>query len=167
MYVGAVPLSALKVSRIILNLMRLSMGSQCSADRMGVMCSWWRALCTILAAIFWSLCSFPMSFSVRLARRALHESKRDVTKSMDKCKSGLPVQVLANLAYFPDGSHGRPAEIADMCTHRQVLIHHNPKISNFRLWFNILVSYNDWNGRRRFRHEFGRQIENLCFASVC
>ena len=81
MYVGAVPLSALKVSRIILNLMRLSMGSQCSADRMGVMCSWWRALCTILAAIFWSLCSFPMSFSVRLARRALHESKRDVTKA--------------------------------------------------------------------------------------
>ena len=53
-----------------------------------------------------------------------------------------------------------------MCTRRQMLIHHNPNISNFRLWCDILVweSYNDWNGRRKFRHEFGRQIENLCFA---
>ena len=59
-YCGASPCKHLKVTILILYLMRNTIGSQCNCLRRGVTCSYFFLLVTIRAALFWISCSFPM-----------------------------------------------------------------------------------------------------------
>ena len=103
-------------------------GSQCSDLRMGVMCSYFRTLIRILAALFWMYCSFWMLFLGIPMRSTVVQPGGD--KGVDKFFSIWQTECGAEFRNISQVVEGGLAYLFDVGLKVQVRIHLNSQIGN-------------------------------------